>query len=80
MATQVPPIGRPNYVAIAGMDSRDLFEVREYYIMRLVQARRENDSDTIENCLDWVVALVAEMRLRGSDRVNNSDMLGIVTP
>ena len=65
MGSRVPEIQRPNHVAIAGMPPRDLFEVREYYIVRLVDARRRNDSDTLEAAIDWVVALTAEMRLRG---------------
>lgn len=65
MATKVPPIGRPNYRALVGMEPGDLVRAREYYIVRLISARRSNDSDTLEACIDWVVALTSEMRLRG---------------
>lgn len=66
--TKVPPIGRPNFIAIANMPHGDVFKVREYYIVRLVTARRSNDSDTMECCIDWIVALTAEMRLRGKNK------------
>ena len=66
MGSKVPPIGRPNHIAIAGMQPRDLLMAREYYIIRLVDARRRNDSDTLDAAIDWVVALTSEMRLRGS--------------
>ena len=65
MATRVPPITKPNMVAIAGMEGRDILSVREYYIARLLDSRRRQDADTIEVCLDWIVALTSEMRLRG---------------
>lgn len=65
MGTKVPPIQRPNYIAIAGIDDSDLLVVREYYITRLVRAKRDNDSDTIEAALEWLVALTGEMRIRG---------------
>lgn len=65
MTTQVPLIGRPNYRAIAGMDNRDVVRAREFYIVKLVTARRGNDSDTMEACIDWIVALTGEMRMRG---------------
>jgi hypothetical protein len=48
------------------MSNEDLLRVREYYIVVLVSARRKNDSDTIEICLDWLVALTGEMRIRGN--------------
>ena len=66
MATEVPPIGKPNHLAITGMRPDDLVKAREYYILKLVAAWRKRDSDTTEACLDWIVALVSEMRLRGS--------------
>lgn len=66
MATKVPPIGRPNYIAIAGMDRDDLIRVREYYILRIIAAKRTNDSDTLTAALEWLDALVSEMRLRGN--------------
>ena len=50
------------------MPGKDLLKVREYYIVRLISARRKNDSDTLEACVDWIVALTGEMRLRGSMR------------
>lgn len=65
MGTKLRPIERPNYIAIAGMPPRDLFEVREYYIVRLVGAQRHNDADTTKAAIEWIVALTAEMRLRG---------------
>jgi len=61
----MPPLGRPNMVAISGMAAKDLFELREYYIVKLVQAHRAHDSDTVVVCLDWISALVSEMRMRG---------------
>lgn len=70
MGTMVPPLGKPNYRAIAGMEPRDLFEAREYYIVCLVKARRGNDSDTLEVCVDWIVALTSEMRIRGGRGVD----------
>lgn len=73
MATKVPPIGRPNYVAIAGMPPGDIFKVREYYIVRMVSARRTNDSDTLECCIDWIVALTGEMRLRAGDHIEQPE-------
>jgi len=77
MGTRVPIIGKPNFIAISGMEPRDIFEAREYYIVRLVGARRQNDSDTIEACIDWIVALTSEMRLRGGPSPNS--MPGVVT-
>ena len=68
MASKIPPIGKVNYIAIAGMEPGMVFKVREYYIVRIVSARRSNDSDTIEVCLDWIVALTAEMRIRGGSQ------------
>lgn len=65
MSTQVPPIGKPNFIAIAGMSPGDLIKAREYYIVRMVSARRSHDSDTLEAVIDWIVALTGEMRLRG---------------
>lgn len=65
MASKLRPIGRPNYIGIAGMRASDIVTAREYYIVRLVEARRRNDSDTLEAAIDWVVALTSEMRLRG---------------
>lgn len=65
MGSKVPPIGRPNYVAIAGMDNDDLIRVREYYIVRIIAARRAGDADTLRAALEWLDALVSEMRLRG---------------
>jgi len=67
MASKLPPIERPNYAAIASMDGGDLLRVREYYIVRIVTARRLNDSDTLAAAIDWLVALTGEMRLRGND-------------
>lgn len=68
MGSRVPPMGRPNYVAIAGMDPDDLLRVREYYILRIVAAKRHGDADTLAAALDWLDALVSEMRLRGGQR------------
>ena len=66
MASTVIPIGKPNYVAIAGMQDDDLMKTREYYIVILVSAHRRHDSDTIGIGLDWLEALTSEMRVRGS--------------
>lgn len=65
MASKLRPIEKPNCVAIAGMPPRDLFEVREYYIVRLVSAWRDNDADTLQAAIEWIVTLTSEMRLRG---------------
>lgn len=69
MASKIPKISRVNYMAIAAMEDGDIFKTREYYIVVLVKARRINCSDTLEDCINWIVALTAEMRLRGSDGV-----------
>lgn len=68
MASKIPPIGKTNHVAIAGMASGDLLRAREYYILRIIRARREDDSDTLEIAIDWLVSLTSEMRLRGGDQ------------
>lgn len=65
MATQIPPIEKPNMIAIAGMPDRDLLEVREYHLACMLKAHRRNDSDTLKCAVEWVVALTSEMRLRG---------------
>jgi hypothetical protein len=80
MGTQIQPIGRPNHRAIASMDANDLLKVREYYIVRLVSARRSNDSDTLESCIDWLVALTSEMRMRGSQKSGHTTESGIFLP
>ena len=67
MASKLPPIERPNHAAIVNMEPTDLLKVREYYILRLVEAHRRKDSDTIKAALDWLSALVGEMRIRGGD-------------
>ncbi len=67
MASKIPEIGKPNFRAIAAMPSGDVLKSREYYIVVLVLARRQKDSDTTEACIDWIVALTSEMRLRGGD-------------
>jgi len=66
MASPIPPIAKPNHVAIAGMDGADLLRAREYYIVVLVSAKRKGDSDTIKVCLEWIDSLTSEMRLRGA--------------
>lgn len=65
MSSKVPTIGRPNYRAITGMDARDLFEAREFYIFALVQAYRANDADTLKTAAEWISAMTSEMRIRG---------------
>lgn len=80
MGTKVPIIGRPNYRAIAGMQPADLVKVREYYIVRIVAAKRSNDSDTLESCIDWLVALTGEMRLRGGQKPGDQAESGIIMP
>ena len=64
MASKLPDIGRPNFIAIAGMIDKDVFQVREYYIVCLVKAGALKDKDTTEVCIDWIVALTSEMRQR----------------
>ena len=66
MASKIPPISKANYVAIAGMQSEDLLKVREAYIVTLVGAYRGKDSDAMMLAIEWIAALVSEMRLRGA--------------
>lgn len=78
MATKVPPIGRPNFRAIATMHARDLFEAREYYIVRIVSAFRANDADTLNAALEWLNALCSEMMLRGGTPSAHADPMVIL--
>ena len=66
MVSPIPPLTKPNNVAIGGMIDSDLLRVREYYIVVLLSAKRRNDSDTMNICLDWLDSLTSEMRLRGA--------------
>lgn len=59
------PIASPNYRAIATMPPQQLFQTREMWIAKLCTEYRSKNSDAIEQCLEWVVALTSEMRLRG---------------
>lgn len=68
MATQVPIIGRPNYRAIAGMPPADIVRAREFYLVKMITARRGKDTDTLLACVDWIEALTSEMRLRGGTK------------
>lgn len=79
MATKVPTIGKPNYRAIAGMDARDLFEAREFYIFALVQAFRAKDADTVQAAAEWISAMTSEMRMRGGTKGEQMASL-LVTP
>jgi hypothetical protein len=65
MGSRVPLIARPNHIAICGMPDSDLAKVREYYLVQLVNARITKDLDTQGACIDWVVSLTSEMRIRG---------------
>lgn len=64
MGSKVPKIGKPNFIAIAGMIDEDVFGVREYYIVCLAKARAIKHKDTLDACIDWIVALTSEMRQR----------------
>lgn len=66
MATKLPHIAHLNHIAITGMSDDDLVQTREYYIVCIVQARRQSDSDTLNAALGWLDSLVSEMRLRGT--------------
>ena len=66
MASKLRPIERVNYLGISGMPPGDLIRAREYYIVRLVSAHRDHDSDTTRAAIEWIVALTSEMRLRGA--------------
>jgi hypothetical protein len=59
---------QPKPQPLTQMSLRDMFEMREARIVGLVSAHRAHDSDAMEESTDAIVALMFEMRLRGSQK------------
>ncbi|MCG8433479.1 MAG: hypothetical protein MJA83_05565 [Gammaproteobacteria bacterium] len=57
----------PSQAAIAGMPGGDVLRCRELWLNKLITEWNASHKDAVDQCIEWIVALTSEMRLRGDE-------------
>jgi hypothetical protein len=64
-AVPISPMMPGDHLQIQALERKQVTALREYYFVMMITAHRNQEANFAIACLDWLSALVAEMRIRG---------------